>query len=169
MDEELVSDSSVDEYGIEEEDGGGHPFLYSRQFEEVFPWYLSIGMTPAQFWEEDCQLARYYREAERCREEQYNRRAHLQGLYIYEALCDVSPLLAAFAEKGTKAHPYPEKPYELQFEFEASSDDAVDSTEHKSPEQIQMEKNRASVEAFMIEFNKSFMEKQSKKEEMTDG
>lgn len=123
-------------------------------------------MTPSQFWDEDCQLARFYREAERHREDAFNRRAHLQGLYIYEALCDVSPILNAFAEKGTKAHPYPEQPYELTFKSEVSE---TQVEEEKSPEQIQMEKNRSKMEAFMIGFNRKFREKQKTKEEMTNG
>lgn len=164
MDEELVGDSSVSEYELMGEDGEGRPPSYSEQFEEIFPWYLSIGMTPRQFWDEDCQLARYYREAERHREDAFNRRAHLQGLYIYEALCDVSPIFNSFAEKGTKPHPYPEEPYELHF-----SGDTPEKKDEKSPEQIQMEKNRSKMEAFMIGFNRAFKEKNKTKEEMTDG
>ena len=37
----------------------------------------------------------------------------MQGMYIYEALCDVSPVLHAFAKAGTKPRPYPEKPYSI--------------------------------------------------------
>ena len=36
------------------------------------------------------------------------------ALPIYEALCDVSPVLNAFAKKGAKPHPFPEKPYSLK-------------------------------------------------------
>ena len=34
-------------------------------------------------------------------------------MYIYDAMGKVSPLLHAFAKKGTKAQPYPNKPYEI--------------------------------------------------------
>ena len=37
----------------------------------------------------------------------------LQGLYVYEALCDVAPILQAMAKKGTKPRPYPEQPYSV--------------------------------------------------------
>lgn len=166
MDEELVSDSSVsNEYGIEEEDGEDRPLLYSERFEKAFPWYLSIGMTYSQFWDEDCMLAKYYREAERLREEKFNREAHLQGLYIYEALCDASPIFNSLAPKGTKPHPYPQKPYELHFEGDEVSES---EEETKSPEKLAMETNRAKVEAFALAFNKSFKSKKSQ-EELTDG
>lgn len=37
-----------------------------------------------------------------------------QGVYVYEALCDVSPIVHAFSKKGTKPLPYPSKPYGLE-------------------------------------------------------
>lgn len=37
-----------------------------------------------------------------------------QGVYVYEALCDVSPILHAFSKKGTKPLPYPTKPFGIE-------------------------------------------------------
>lgn len=34
-------------------------------------------------------------------------------MYFYEALCDVSPVLQAFAKKGTKPTPYSSEPYAI--------------------------------------------------------
>ena len=112
MDGKLVSDSlSVDE-------GGEHivrsPFLtYTEQFYEVFPFYLSIGMTPEQYWDGDPHLVKYYRQANELKIERKNQELWLQGLYVYEAMCDVAPILQAMAKKGTKARPYPEQPYPI--------------------------------------------------------
>ena len=170
MGEELVdSDSSTIQYGIAEEDGGedNHPFSCSEQFNRCFSWYLSIGMTPEQYWDQDSTLTIYYREAERHREDKFNRRAHLQGLYIYEALCDVAPVMVAFPAKNAKPSMYPTKPYELQYEYEGEASEESE-TETKTSEEIQMEKNKAKMEAFMVGFNKAFKEKK-KKEEMTNG
>ena len=90
------------------------PFLtYTEQFYEVFPYYLSIGMTPEQFWDGDPYLAKYYRQADEMRVERKNQELWLQGLYVYEALCDVAPILQSMAKKGTKAQPYPEQPYPI--------------------------------------------------------
>lgn len=35
----------------------------------------------------------------------------MQGVYIYDALCRVSPILHAFSKSGTKPLPYVTKPY----------------------------------------------------------
>ena len=90
------------------------PFLtYTEQFYEALPYYLSIGMTYEQFWNDDPMLAKYFREADEIRVERKNQELWLQGLYVYEALCDASPLMNAMAKKGTKARPYPQKPYAI--------------------------------------------------------
>lgn len=77
----------------------------------MFPFYLSIGMTYDQFWEQDCELVRAYRKAEELRQRRKNQELWLQGRYIYDALCAVSPVLHAFAKNGTQPSPYLEKPY----------------------------------------------------------
>ena len=70
-------------------------------------------MTYEQYWEGDPMLAKYFRQADEIRVERKNQELWLQGLYIYEALCDVSPILHAMAKRGTKARPYPERPYPI--------------------------------------------------------
>lgn len=87
------------------------PLTYTEQFKQHLPFYLSIGMTYDQYWDGDCELPKFYRQAHELRLRQTNHHLWLQGMYFYEALCDVSPILHAFAEKGTKPHPYPSKPY----------------------------------------------------------
>lgn len=70
-------------------------------------------MTYEQYWDGDPALAIYYRKADEIR---YNRRNHelwLQGLYVYEAILDASPILQAFAKKGTKARPFATRPYAM--------------------------------------------------------
>ena len=47
-------------------------------------------------------MVNIYREADRRRMERTNVESHLMGMYIYEALCDVSPILHAFAKKWCK-------------------------------------------------------------------
>ena len=90
------------------------PFnTYTDQFYDVFPYYLSIGMTYDQFWNDDPTLVKYYRRAAEIRDEKRNQELWLQGMYFYEALCDVAPIMHAMAKKGTKARPYPEQPYSI--------------------------------------------------------
>lgn len=123
-------------------------------FDEAFPHYLAMGMTYEQFWEQDCMLVVPYRKAYKIRMEQENYLAWLQGMYIYEALCDVSPLMHAFAPRGTRAAPYSSKPYEPE--------------KKKTIEETNLQKEDNAVN-FMTkltaQFNKQFREKQ----ETTEG
>ena len=108
----MVSGSlSVTEGG--EQKSSSPSFTYTEKFYELFPYYLSIGMTYEQYWENDPSLAKYYRKADELRNEKRNQELWLQGMYIYEALCDVSPILHPFTKKGTKPHPYTSNPYPL--------------------------------------------------------
>lgn len=86
---------------------------YTEVFYEQFPFYLSIGMTYDQYWNDDCLLVEYYRKAYEMKRNRKNEELWLQGMYIYEALCDVAPVLHAFAKSGTKPNPYSERPYAL--------------------------------------------------------
>lgn len=70
-----------------------------------------MGMTYDQFFNDDCTLVKYYREAQRIKKEQKNQEFWLQGLYFYEALGDMSPVLRAFSKKGVKPLPYPSEAY----------------------------------------------------------
>ena len=89
---------------------------YTEQFEEQFPYYLSIGMTYEQFWDGDCWLVKWYRKAHALRAKRDNEQAWLIGRYVYDAVCAASPLLHAFAKSGTTANPYLEKPYPSSME-----------------------------------------------------
>lgn len=71
-------------------------------------------MTPKEYWEGDGDLPKYYRKAEELRQERINWQLHLQGMYVYEAICDASPLFQTFAKKGTKAIPYRSVPYGVE-------------------------------------------------------
>ena len=123
---------------------------YTEQFDEMFPYYLSIGMTYEQYWDGDCTLVKYYRKAEELRNEKRNQELWLQGMYIYEAICDVSPILHAFAKKGTKPTPYPSKPY-------AISEKQI-RQEREERERKIAEKGKKFMEALMQSTNKRFGE-----------
>lgn len=136
----------------EEDEPRGSPssFTYTDKFYEVFPYYLSIGMTYDQFWNDDPCLVRFYRKAEEMRMEKRNQELWLQGMYIYEALCDVSPILHAFAKRGTKPVPYTEQPYPL------SNKEVKRAKEDKEREVF--DKGKKFMEAFMVTNNKRFKE-----------
>ena len=72
-----------------------------------------MGMTWEQFWQQDCSLVIAYRKAYRIRQEEINRAAWLQGLYVFRAL-QANPLIVyGFAKNGTKPEPYPDKPIDF--------------------------------------------------------
>ena len=125
------------------------PFLtYTEQFYEVFPQYLSMGMTYDQFWNDDPSLVIYYRKANELTIERKNQELWLQGLYIYEALCDVAPLLHSMAKKGTKARPYPEQPYTIT--------EKQRKREKEEQERRVAEKGKMMMEALMRQNNKKY-------------
>ena len=147
MDGELVSSS------LSANEGGGQnsssPLItYTEKFYEVFPYYLAIGMTPEQYWDGDCTLVKYYRKAEELRNERRNQELWLQGMYVYEAICDVAPILHAFAKKGTKAIPYPSKPYPL-------NEKQVKQDEEEKQRKL-TEKGKKFMEAMAHSINKKF-------------
>lgn len=106
-------------------------------------------MTYEQYWEQDCDLVKYYRRAAQIKRDLKNQDAWLQGAYFYEALIDAAPILRAFAKKGTKPMPYRDSPYEL-FIKNASA------KEKEKAEEKQDEKAKAFMQAFMMSNNKKF-------------
>ena len=75
---------------------------------------MSIGMTYDEFWNQDVKLVEVYRKAMELREKRRNQELWLQGMYIYEALCDASPLFRFSMKKGVvKPEPYAKEPYPI--------------------------------------------------------
>lgn len=147
----MVSDRSS-----ENEGGGGDqrpaPLLaYTPKFYELFPYYLSIGMTYEQYWEQDCELVKYYREAAEIKQKLKNQDAWLQGAYFYEALVDASPILRSFVKKGTKPVPYRDSPFDLFGQR--------DKVKQKKVQEKHDDQAKTYMEAFALSFNKKFQEK----------
>lgn len=144
MGSELVSDSA---FPWEEDGGANKPvaLTHTEIFYKYLPYYLSIGMPYDLFWDGDCQLVECYRRAEELRQRRENQTLWLQGLYFYEALCDVSPVLRAFAKKGTKPNPYASEPYPLTQEQRKES--------KEREERLKLEKNKAKMENWAARFN----------------
>ena len=155
MDSELLGGSlseDVDLQGSKREIYLTTPTPYTDVFIKRFPYYLSIGMTEEQYWDKDCLLTKYYREAEEIRTEKANQMAWLQGMYIYDALARISPILRAFTKKGTKAQPYPGEPYPIGRK-------SVEDSKNKK-EKENYDKAKRYMEAYMVQHNKR-LEKES--------
>jgi len=103
-------------------------------------------MSESQYWDGDPELVKYFRKADLLSVERQNFQAWLHGRYIYDALCAVSPVLHAFAKKGTKPAKYTEKPYPLtESEIEKAKEDKA---------KFSYDKNKALMKAFMERTNK---------------
>lgn len=148
----LFNDKSVDK-GSERENRSASPFPYTDIFNDKFPYYLSIGMTEEQYWDRDSCLVKYYRQAEELRRERVNQELWLQGMYFYDALARVSPILHAFAKKGTKAQPYVEEAYPIN--KKKMEDVKVKKEKAKS------EKGVRYMQAYMVKNNQRFAKKGS--------
>lgn len=87
---------------------------YGDIFDELFPDYLLMGMTPEQYWDGESSLKRAYRKAykQRRRNEEIiaDRNAWLQGIYVRDAIDSLYVMVAGFTPKGTRAKPYPKLP-----------------------------------------------------------
>lgn len=116
---------------------------YTEIFKESFPYYLSIGMTYHQFWNEDAEMVIYYREAERYRSSRNNTEAWLQGMYIYDAVGTV--IYNAFGRKrGQQAASYVEKPYPIH------------QRDIEKEKQQEVEEERAKAKVWMNHLVNSF-------------
>lgn len=113
----------------------------SERFEKLCPIFMNIGMTYKEFWEEDPTMTKQYLEAFRMKQKREikNKEWEMwkQGMYVYEALIDVSPILHAFS-KAKKPLPYPEKPYGLE-------EDKIEKDEKTKEQEEENERLKARV------------------------
>lgn len=138
--------------------GGGNTspafVSFSELFQKHLPFYIAIGMSAAEYYDGDCTLVKAYREADKIQKERRNQEIWLQGLYFYEALIDVAPILVAFPEKGAKPGRFPEEPFPL--------------TEKEAREQKERKDRRKLME--MRERMRAFAQKNNqKKQGVTSG
>lgn len=103
-------------------------------------------MTYDQYWNEDCCLVKYYREAFKLQRDRNNEQLWLQGMYIYEAFVTYRPYLM-LCKKGTKPLPYPTQPYAI------TKEEAERRRVEK--EKAEYEKMKAKTAAFASMFNAS--------------
>ena len=133
-----------------------HIFLY-KQFEEVCPYFIAMGMTYEQFWQGDVTMTKAYLKAYKVRQKEQvdmnEWNIWKQGMYIYEALCDVSPVLHAFSKKGTKPLPYSKTPYGYE-EYEQKIEEQKEK-ENNGPTQQEVENERLKAQIFFSNWARS--------------
>lgn len=113
-------------------------------FFESLPYYLSIGMTADEFWNGDYRLATAYRKADEIRLKRQNYMAYLQGLYVYERVGNLSPLLGFNMSKRKKDHepiPYRTEPIPI------TKDELNEYKRHQ--QELKEEKMKAKFKEFI--------------------
>ena len=109
---------------------------YTEIFKEVLTFYISIGMSIDQFYNQDVTLATVYRRAYDIKNERDNNQLWLQGMYIYDAIS--TSIYNAFCRKaGQQAASYASKPYPIN---EKQLEDDHEST---------VERERAKAKVWM--------------------
>ena len=100
------------------------PKTDTEVFEENFPFYLAIGMSPAEYWTGDSTLVRYYRRAYLIRQENENNNAWLHGLYVYDAIS--TALSNALRGKGVAMKNYAKQPYGFKNKVKSEAEKAYE-------------------------------------------
>ena len=123
----------------------------------MFPYYLAIGMTYDQFWNQDVELARFYRKAAKIKRDLRNQDLWLQGAYVYEAILDSAPVLRlSLSKQKPKPIPYREQPFELEQSKKKAS---TKPAETLSQEEKNDKKAKSIMEMWMVNINKKFEKK----------
>lgn len=134
-------------------------FRYSNIFDDLCPYYMSIGMSYQDYWDGDCEMVIPYRKAAELDKERQNTYLWLQGMYFYNALLCASPVLNALS-KDKKPRPYLEEPIPITRKYAEKQED--------DREKKQFEENLNAMDRFMAEINKKF-EKGGEEDGNTDG
>lgn len=82
MGSEVVADSASRKGG----EGNLAPVSYTMIFESYLPFYLSIGMTWDEFWNDDVDKAKYYRKAFELKRRYDNENNWRLGAYFLQAI-----------------------------------------------------------------------------------
>ena len=114
---------------------------FTEYFEELFPFYLAMGMTWAQFWIDEPEIAISYRRADAIRRRRTNEELWLQGVYVAEAL---KSTVGNMFSKGEGYH-YPAEPIPL------TADEQQERRERE--EKARMERMKAAFIARSLKLN----------------
>lgn len=110
-----------------------------------------MGMPVDEYWNGSPIMAKMYRKAWELRQSENNRNMWLQGLYFYTALCDVSPVLHAFARPGTHPNEYLSEPIAL-------TNKEIHEKEERDEQRLR-EKHKQMMDSWMSENNSKYTER----------
>ena len=139
---------------LTEEDSPQSDSPYGDIFDELFPHYLLMGMTPEQYWDGESWLKPAYRKAYQLRMENEQRIADrnnwYMGQYIMAAI-QATPLIVPGInmKKGASLPDYPNKPFLEKYEEQKKEE------VRKQKEEDQSKLAMAMFQAFASRFNKN--------------
>jgi len=144
---------------MEDESGLDSPsnvklLTFAEMADELCPYYMSMGVPYNEYWHGDYTQLKFYTEAYRLQLEHENYSAWLQGAYVYEAVCAVSPILHAFAKSGTRPLPYLKEAYGMK--ADKTNAGATEAKTEKEIQEIQALNASAKFASFMTQWNKRF-------------
>ena len=136
-------------------------------FDECFPDYLLMGMTPEQYWDGESFLKPAYRKAYVKRMENEQRLADqnnwYMGQYLIRALQAVPLLVGGLNVKpSTQLPEYPEKPFMML------ADEQKKEEVRKKTQEDQTKLAMALMQAAFNKFNKNFEKRQQQKQKAVD-
>ena len=151
-----------------EESGRTGYRTYGEIFDECFPHYLAMGMTPEQFWDGESFLKPAYRKAYALKIENDQRmqdwHAWNTGQYIVKALQAVPLFVGGLNTKGVNLPKYPEKPFIAEAEEKKKAEEKLKKAEaRRKYEEDQQKLAMALLQAAFTKFNRN-IEKRLKKE-----
>lgn len=135
------------------------PYPYGDIFDELFPHYLLMGMTPEQYWDGESSLKPAFRKAYQMRMENEQRMADrnnwYMGQYLISVLQSVPLLVGGLNVKPTTKLPeYPEKPFFEKFDAQRKEKD------RKKQEEDQMKLALAMFQSAVLQKNKQLEKNQ---------
>lgn len=136
---------------------------YGDIFDELFPHYLMMGMTPEQYWDGEGWLKPAYRKAYKMRIETEQKLADQNNWYMGQYLIHVLqavPLLVGGlnVKKGAQLPEYPKKPLLEQYE-EQKREEAS-----RKQKEDQMVLAMAMFQAGIEKFNRNFMKRREEEQ-----
>ena len=146
MDDKLTVISSSNGIGRGEGSNTQPPANSRKIFADMLPQYLAMGMTSDEYYKQDCELVIAYRKADKLKRIRANEDMWLQGLYVYQAVARVAPLLIPFA-KHPQAEPYLKEPIPMYEE---------EQTEQAKESAVENDRGIAYMKAMMNVINKKF-------------
>lgn len=126
------------------------PVRCGAVFDRLCGPYMAMGMSYSDFWDGDCAMVRYYREADEHRRDRENFNAWLHGLYIYRAVIDAAPVLNPMNKRHTP-HKYLKEPLPLTR--------GARKRAQEEEERRKLENGRRYMEAMMAGVNAKFKRK----------